>query len=442
MSFLNNFLQNKLVKNSFILISGNILAGFLGYLFHLLISRKLSIQDYGEVQALTSLLNILAVPTGALYFFIIKYASDFFAKDDAMANYKFYKWLNTNIILLILGLTTIFVITSPLIKSYLHLQNYSNLFIIWLVVILGLLVVIQRGILTGWQDFKNLNRNNIFSAIIKLIIGVSLVFIFTSDTSALLGFGAGALFSYFFLKIVVNKINQNIKKQLTAAKNDNHFFDKQKVINEVKKYILPILLFSFLITMLNSFDMLMVKNIADENLAGIYGAFNILSKIIFWASSSVVMVILPMACAENSKQKTLNNKIIFYANGLIFMICLSGLLIYLLLPQLVINLLFGSRYLPMANMLWAFALMALALSLLTLEANLAYARYDFKISYILLATLILEIISVYFFSQSLLSIALSITIVQFTGYVLSLLYNLKSIKRLQIIQNKELALFN
>jgi len=112
------------------------------------------------------------------------------------------------------------------------------------------------------------------------------------------------------------------------------------------------------------------------------------------------------------------------------------------LPQLVINLLFGSRYLPMANMLWAFALMALALSLLTLEANLAYARYDFKISYILLATLILEIISVYFFSQSLLSIALSITIVQFTGYVLSLLYNLKSIKRLQIIQNKELALFN
>ena len=442
MVFINKLLQNNLIKNSFILIIGNILAGFLGYLFHLLISRKLSIQDYGEVQALTSLLNILAVPTGALYFFIIKHASEFFANNDNLANYKFYKWLNTNILIVILSLSAVFLFLAPLIREYLHLQNYTNLLIIWLVIILGLLVVIQKGILTGCQNFRNLNQNNILNAVMKLIIGVLLVYFFTNPSSALLGFLGGALFSYFFLIIVIGRINHGVKEQLKNNESANHLFDKQKIINEIKKYILPILLFSFLITMLNSFDMLMVKNIVNENLAGIYGAFNILSKIIFWASSSVVLVILPMACAENSKQKTLSKKTLLYANSLIFLICLGGLLIYLLWPQLIIGLLFGSRYLAMANMLWAFALMALALSLLSLEANLAYARYDFKISYILLTTLILEIICVYFFSQNLLTIALSIAAVQFVGYVLSLLYNLKSVKKYQFVQNPELELLN
>jgi len=188
--------------------------------------------------------------------------------------------------------------------------------------------------------------------------------------------------------------------------------------------------------------MLMVKNITTEDLAGIFGAFNILGKIIFWASSSVVLVILPMACAENSRQKALSRKTLLCANGLIFAICLGGLLIYFLFPQLIISMLFGSQYLLLADTLWAFALMALALSLLTMEANLAYSRYDFKISYILLATIILEIIFVYLFSKSLLTIALSIAGVQFAGYVFSLLYNLKSRKKLEPIQYKELNLSN
>jgi hypothetical protein len=60
----------------------------------------------------------------------------------------------------------------------------------------------------------------------------------------------------------------------------------------------------------------------------------------------------------------------------------------------------------------------------------------------LLATLILEIIFVYLFSQNLLTIALSIAGVQFAGYIFSLLYNLKSRKKLELIQYPDLDLSN
>ncbi len=432
MKFLNIFLPNKFLQNSFIFVSGNIIAGFIGYLFHLLISRKLTIENYGELQALISLLNILAVPTVAINFFIIKHASAFYEKKNYLANYKFYRWLKKKILILILFFSLFFLIAMPFLKNYLHLNEYYNLLIVLLIINLSLLVVVPKGILNGWQDFKNLTWNNILSAIIKLFLGVFLVYIFITTASALTGFLAGALFSYLFLSYILKKKKKDIKKTGKVLKNTKHIFDKHKIIKEIKKYILPILFFSLFIALLTSFDMLMVKNLTNPKLAGFYGAFNILSKIIFWASSSVVLVVLPMACAKNSIKQRLSRKTLIYANALIIFICLTGFTAYFFFPDLIINLLFGAKYLPLANSLWAFALMALALSLLNLEANLAYARYDFNICYILLATLILEIIFIYFFSQNLLKIALTIAIIQFMGYLAALIYNRKASKQCQL----------
>jgi len=425
MALTNILFKNKFIKNSFVYITGNIFAGFLGYLFHLLISRKLTVENYGELQALVSLLSILAVPTAAINFFIIKHVSAFFAKKDYLSNWQFYKWLNKNIFKIIIILSLCFLLAMPLLNNYLHLKSYVNLLLVWVIVILGLLIVIQRGVLHGWQKFIHLSFNNIFNSAIKLIAGVALVYVFATTFSALLGFLLAAIFSYLYLK----NINKNINKPLNTKNQDkadklSSFFDPKKIKQEIKRIILPILFFTLMINMLSFFDMLMVKNIADPQMAGFYGAFNILGKIIFWAASSVVAVILPIACANNSLNKPLSKKTIFYANGLIIAICLIGLIVYLLFPQFLISLLLGSQYLPVAGSLWIFALMALALSLLTLEANLAYSRYDFRISYILLLTLIVEIILVYLFHASIFQIALMITLAQFFGYFASLFFNI------------------
>ncbi|MCX6739597.1 MAG: oligosaccharide flippase family protein [Candidatus Parcubacteria bacterium] len=437
MKILNIFLRDKFLQNSFVLIAGNIIAGFLGYLFHLLVSRKLSIQSYGELQTLSSLLNILAVPTVAINFFIIRHSSVFYERQDYKSNSKFYHWLNKNIIILTLVFSAILIILMPFLKSYLRLNEYRSLWIIILIMALGILASTPKGILNGWQDFKNLSIYNISGASIKLLCGVTLVFIFSTVASALLGVLAGALFCYIYLVIIIKKTSQPVK-EVMGSENTNRIFDSYNMIREVKKYLLPICFFSLFLSLLTSFDMLMVKNLTNPDVAGFYGAFNILSKIIFWASSSVVLVVLPMACAKNSIKEHLSKRILISANALIFLICISGLGAYFFFPEIIINLLFGSKYLPLAGNLWAFALMAMALSLLTLEANLAYARYDFNISYILLVTLILEIFFVHIFSQNLLNIALTIAIVQFFGYLASLIYNQKVFKKCQLTSPGEI----
>jgi hypothetical protein len=137
-----------------------------------------------------------------------------------------------------------------------------------------------------------------------------------------------------------------------------------------------------------------------------------------------------MACSSNSQSAGLDKKILFHAKCLILLICLSGLAAYLFFPSLIINLLFGSKYLMLAGSLWPFALIALALSLITLEANLAYARSDFKISYILLLTILLETLLVSLFHQNIFNTALMIALAFFAGYIASLIYNRSAAKKL------------
>jgi len=429
------------LKNSFILISGNLLAGFLGYVFHLIISRLLSVSEYGELQSLVSLISILAVPSAAISYFTIKHSAAYYAKNDYLGNFAFYKWLRTKIYKIILGLTLIFLVLMPLLKAYLHLNNYYNLIFTWLIVIVGLFISLKTGILSGWQDFKKLSLNSVLSVIFKLLVGITMVYIFASVPAALGGFLAAGIFSFFFLqKLIKKKAKTYLNIYKTAGSNEK--FDHKKIFSEIKKVIWPIFFFTFLISLFNSLDMLMAKNLLSSDLAGFYGAYNILGKIIFWVSSSIIAVILPVACAHDAKDQPVDKKILYLANGLIVFICSVGLIVYLAMPEIIISILFGSRYLPWAGSLWIFALMSLSLSLLSLEANLAYSRYDFKITYILLLTIILEIILVYLFHQTIFIIALAVFSAQIFGYFLSLLYNWKSVRKCQSLNPSEIPSFN
>ncbi|MCX6744432.1 MAG: oligosaccharide flippase family protein [Candidatus Parcubacteria bacterium] len=414
------------LKNSFILIIGNLLAGFLGYVFHLIVSRLLSISEYGELQSLVSLISVLAVPSAAISYFTIKHSAEFYGHQDYMGNFSFYNWLRKKVYYFIGVISIFFVLFLPLLKNYLHLNSSANLLIIWLVVALNLMIAIKSGILNGWQNFKSLSLNSILAAGIKLIVGITLVSFLINVSAALTGFLAGSLFSFIFLKLIIyRKLKTKQADNISSAK-----FEGQKIQTEIQKIIIPILFFSLFLALLNSIDMLMVKNLLDSELAGYYGAFNILGKIIFWASSSIIAVILPMACASNSQSAGLDKKILFYAKCLILLICLSGLAAYLFFPGIIINLLFGPKYLMLAGSLWPFALIALALSLITLEANLAYARSDFKISYILLLTILLEIMLVSLFHQTIFYTALMVAAAFFAGYIASLIYNKLAAKKL------------
>ena len=75
-------IKNRFLKDNFIFMASTIAGGLLGYFFHFVVSRKLSVAEYGELQAITSLSLIFGVLSAALSYFIIKYSSVFASHGD------------------------------------------------------------------------------------------------------------------------------------------------------------------------------------------------------------------------------------------------------------------------------------------------------------------------------------------------------------------------
>ena len=111
--------------------------------------------------------------------------------------------------------------------------------------------------------------------------------------------------------------------------------------------------------------------------------------------------------------------------GLIFLISLPALLFYRLFSSLLVNLLFGEKYIVVSQNLWIFGLMALFLSLLTLEANLALARRDYKATYILGGVIALLSLSIFLYHTDLREIIFSVIFSFSLGWVFVLGLNLR-----------------
>ncbi len=176
--------------------------------------------------------------------------------------------------------------------------------------------------------------------------------------------------------------------------------------------------------LLGNIDVLIVKSITSAELTGYYGALKILGTTLLTINMAIIAVILPKACATGHKGEAINVQLLLGAYGLIALISGIATILYYLLPQVLISILFGSRYLFLAPDLWLFGVMTFALSVLLLEGHIAFAKHDYYISYVLAGIVVCIGLAVFLYHQSIREIALAITGVFVLGYGVTLALNL------------------
>ena len=413
-----NFLKNKFVKDNTIYVTGVLLVGILGYMFHFLVSRNLSVSEYGELQSLLAVYSILAVFGSALSYFVIKHSSVFSKFKDYEANKNFTDFINKKLKKIAIILFILFILISPWLYKLLHLSNFWGLFFIITATFITLEFSVYYGELNAWEEFFSSNAILFAGAVVKLITGFLFAFLFANASMVAISILTSSLITWFLAQYVVSKKLLKIQ-QVVAEKSWREYFPK---IN-FKKIILPTFIFSILYTLTINLDIILVKSLTTSEITGYYSALSLLGKIIFWVNSAIIAVILPKAYAAGHEGKRVNKKTILQAYGLIFLVGILGILLYFLFPKIIITLLFGSKYAIFVNTLWLFALMALILSLLALEANFSYAKHDFRISYVLAMTAFLMIFGIYFFHHNIQEMILAINTSFLLGYLVALSMN-------------------
>lgn len=351
--------NNNLIKNSVIFFVGSLVGSVGSYFYQLFMGRMLSLSDYGELQSLLSVLLIVSVPTTALTLVITQYSARYQNSSDINKVQALLNVLNKKFFYLGIIIFLFLIILSRSLANYLQIKESLKIIIINSVFVVIFLSTINKGVLQGWQQFRTLSLLNFIESFGKLLIGLCLVYFGWQVYGAISGVVIATFIGYYYSIYYLKKF---------FGKNKTTEIIDAAELKKLVKYSLPVFLSLFSVVLLVSLDVIMAKHYLSPELAGSYGGLAILGRIIFFATGPIISVLFSVTAqqhhnGENYRQSFIHSTLIVFAIGL------GAVVAYFLFPQLIIQLLLGSKYLNMAPYLGWYALAIALLSLINLLIN-------------------------------------------------------------------------
>jgi len=399
-------------------------AGVLGYLFQLLVTRKLTVAEYGELQSLIGLLGLLSISAVMLGNFIGRYTAVIGVAHDAAATRGFLSWLNRRCVIIVPIGFTAYLALMPLVARYLHLPSVVGLACIGVVAVFTIFSIGYTNILTGWGNFTSTNTSLVVGACLKLAAGIVIVMLSATANAAALAIIIGAVGSWFVLRMSARR---TIGSGPTTDWRTVYFAGL-----DLRKTVLPIFFFSFTSGLVGSVGILLVKNLTSATTAGYYGVLTLFGSVFVMVSSAIAQVTRRAVCAAEYREAGSGRRPLGMAYLLIIAMSVIGIVAYATLPQLIINAVVGAKYVAVAPDLWLFGVSASVMSLLFLEVTLAYARNDLWISAMLAMTVVLIGLTTYVFHATIRAIVLDSILSLSVGYVGAFIFN--QVRRKQCLQ--------
>ena len=390
-------LGRKFAKELLLLFIAINIVNLSNYIYTLIIARMLGPAEFSLFASLISIFMILSSLISAIQTVTTKYISNFFAEKDYKSISNFFLGSFKKISFICLIFFIFFIFASKQIALFLNTVSPIPIIILGSMVIISIFVSISRGTLQGIQNFSHLSLNLIIDAILRLVIGILLVYLGFKNSGAI---GSSSISG--FIAILISFIPLNF-----IFKNRNNKQDIKQDINflEVYKYTIPVLIASVCIFVLISFDLILVKHFFNELQAGYYSAAATMGKIVIFIPGAIGLVMFPKV-AEYHK-KNLDSIDILKKSLFITLILCGGVTIcYFLFPNFLIRVMFGKAYENSAYLIKFFgiAMTFFALNNILILYNLSIEKFKFIFPTIFFT--ILQIIFIYFFHSSLIQVIL------------------------------------
>lgn len=388
------FQENAFIRNSSILFAGTMVMNVLNYLFHLVLGRVMDPHEFGEVESLISFFAIVSVPAATLSLIATKYGAAAKAENDRVAARSVFSYLNKVILRYGLLVLIAAIVLTPIIKNFFKLEDSLPVIFLWIAVAFTFFSVIAVGILSGWQEFREVNYINLSGTISKFIFALALVLFGFGVDGALGGLALAGLTGYVVAYFLIRKYFGNLAES-----------KKEQVIDfsAIKKYAIPAFFGTLSVSVLGNIDMVFAKHGLEPDISGEYGALSVAAKTIFFATGVIATVLFAMA-AEGSHKQENSGKIFRLAVGLTVLVSGTATILFSLFPELVLSLLFGGKYAHVAGLLGWFALAAGLYSVGNLLIQYLLSLHETFIAYIFLALTSLEIGLLFFLGDSLYAI--------------------------------------
>lgn len=349
---IKKIINDDFLKNNFIFFIGSMAVAVLNYLYHPILGRMMNVADFGEVQSLISLFTQLGVFIGVFNVITVNITAN---NEDSGERDAVISALRKISLYITGALFLLIVAASAMLRDFFQFSSFYPFISLAFLLLTGVSFTFRKAFLQGISDFKAVSWAGIIFAGGKLIFAVMLVYFGWRSLGAISGLLIAQLLALFY---VFAKTKKNL---------DLDFFIKNKIATVIKaecKYALLIFLSTAAITFLYTADVLMVKHWFPPEEAGLYSGIATIARIIFFATGSVSGVLLSAVKIKNAHGE--NRKILKKGSILTLLIAGAGLFVFTVFTDFIINILIGSRYIPLAPLLGELSLLLSMVSLINL----------------------------------------------------------------------------
>lgn len=391
---IKSLVAHPLFSGSAIMIIGSNLANFFAYLFHLVVGRMLGPSGYGDLASILSLIGLFSITFGFLGLVIVKFVSGM--RDEEIPS--FYSWVTKKSLIAAVAMAAFILVASTFLSGFLNVSRISIILAAPLLFVL-FLGSIYSSFLQGTLRFGRMVVSSNVGLLGRLIFGALFVYFGLYVFGALLGVFVSALIG---LLVAIYFLRDFWKVR------SKHFVFKQS--SEVFAYAVPIFIMSLATNSLYMTDVILVKHFFSSHMAGIYASLSTMGKIIFYGTTPIAAVMFPLVSKTHARGG--NYKKVFFLSVLLTSALVIFLIVlYWLFPNLVLQILYGNKFLEGAPYLVWFGVFIGLFTLSSLFLNYFLSKGTTKVVYLGLLAAITQVVGIYFFHKDIVQvISVSITV--------------------------------
>lgn len=331
---LKNIMREPIVKQSAFMFASSVFVNITNLVFWFYMVRKLSTEDYGELNSLVSFLMLFSVPLGILQTVITRYVSKFMAHDRKEDIQRLVLYFSKILAVCLAFLFLLFVFFGRGFALFLRIYETRPIYLIGCGIIFASSASITIGTLFGLQKFNAAALNSVLTGLTKLGAGFSLVAMGARVFGALLGFVLSFLASF-----VVSLFQLPSWLRILKEKAPRHLPDKKEIL----RYFLPVGLSTLCFFILTNIDIILVKHFFNATDAGFYSVAQMVGRIILFVPGAIGVVMFPKI-VENHTKRMDTLPILKKCLSAVGALCGVCAIFALMFPGLILRLLTGQTH--------------------------------------------------------------------------------------------------
>jgi glycosyltransferase involved in cell wall biosynthesis/O-antigen/teichoic acid export membrane protein len=355
------------------------------YVFHVVVSRQLGPSDYGAVAALLAVLLVLSVPLGVLQTVVAQRTAALRAQGRSTEIHSFSSAITRRAFPMVVAAGALTaLIAAPLLSLFLDV-GYASASLLAPYVVLGTLGAIPLGVLQGAMRFGGFAAVVLGGVAVRLASGIGLVDAGFGVPGAMFASTLAAGFSLVFGLWLIG--HRGVWPERATR-------GYESVRGDLRVALYALLGF----WLLAQADIALARHYLEPEEAGFYSSAGLLARALLVLPAAVALVAFPrfVSARENGDGAAHWLRASVLASGALV---LGGFVFLVPIRGFLVELTFGERYAPAADLM---PLLCLAMAALGLVGLLTYFHIAMgsKAYVIPLAGLVSEIVLVAFFHST------------------------------------------